>query len=355
MKGLVLSGGKALRLRPFTYTGAKQLVPIANKPILFYGIEWLVEAGIDEIGVVIGDTGPQVMEALGDGSRFGCRITYCPQEAPLGIAHGVKIARGFLGDDPFVVFLGDNFIRGGILPFVNAFRDSGADAQVLLTPVPNPRDFGVAVLDERGRPVRLIEKPAEPPTDLALVGVYMFNHRFWEAVEQIRPSARGELEITDAIQKLIDLGADVRAEVVRDSWIDTGKMADLLAANRIVLDDLQPRQEDCTIENSTINGRVVIQRGARIIHSVIHGPAIIGENTEIVDSYVGPYTSIYHDCRLTNTEIESSVVLENSLIEGLGHRIHESLIGRNVELRGESHKPQAYRLTLGDFSKVHVP
>jgi glucose-1-phosphate thymidylyltransferase len=342
-------------MRPFTYTGAKQLIPIANKPILFYALEWLVAAGVEDVGVVVGDTGPEVRQALGDGGRFRCNLTFCQQEAPLGIAHAVKTGREFVQDDPFIVFLGDNFIRGGITPFVNAFRDSNADAQVLLTPVPNPRDFGVALLDDSGRPVRLIEKPPEPPTDLALVGVYMFNRRFWDAVEQIKPSARGELEITDAIQKLIDMGADVRAEIVRDNWIDTGKVTDLLTANRIVLEDLSPRQEDAVVENSTINGKVVLETGARVSNSVIHGPAIIGEDTEISDSYVGPYTSIYHHCRIDRTEIECSVVLENSRIDGIGQRIHESLIGRNVELCGDSRKPQAYRLTLGDFSKVQVP
>ncbi len=356
LKGLVLSGGKGSRLRPFTYTGAKQLVPVANKPILFYALEALVAAGIREIGVTTGDTAQQIEEAIGDGSRFGARVDYIPQEAPLGIAHAVKIARPFLGNDPFVVFLGDNFIRGGILPFVNAFRDSNADAQILLTPISNARDFGVAVLDGDGRPTRLVEKPQEPVSDLAIVGIYMFNGSFFDAVEQVRPSARGELEITDTLQKLIDLGADVRAEVVRDSWVDTGKRADLLQANRVVLEDMLPRQDDdVVVEGSKLQGRVVLERGARVINSVVHGPAIIGEETEIVDSYVGPYTSVYHHCRLTNTEIECSVVLESSVIEGLGHRIHESLIGRNVELRGDSQKPQAYRLVLGDHSRVTAP
>ncbi len=355
LKGLVLSGGKGSRLRPFTYTGAKQLVPVANKPILFYAIEALVDAGVREIGVITGDTGDQIRAALGDGSRFGARFTFIPQESPLGIAHAVKIARPFLGDNSFVVFLGDNFLRGGIVPFVNAFRDSNADAQLLLTPVANPRELGVAVLDADGRPLRLVEKPADPPSNLAIVGIYMFNTRFFDAVEQVKPSGRGELEITDTIQKLIDVGADVRAEIVRDSWIDTGKMDDLLAANRIVLEDIQASADGATVEGSTINGRVVLQAGARVVNSVIHGPAIIGEDTQVIDSYVGPYTSIYHHCLIRDTEIECSVVLENSVIEGLGSRIHESLIGRNVELKRDGQKPQAYKLALGDFSKVRAP
>ncbi|HLF78789.1 MAG TPA: glucose-1-phosphate thymidylyltransferase [Dehalococcoidia bacterium] len=356
MKGLILSGGKGSRLRPFTYTGAKQLVPVANKPILFYAVEALAAAGITEIGIITGDTGQQVRDALGDGSRFGAKLTFIPQDAPLGIAHAVKIAAPFLGDSPFAVFLGDNFLRGGIGPFVRAFSSSGADAQVLLTPVVNPQEFGVALLDAHGRPVRLIEKPAEPPTDLAIVGIYMFGPRFFEAVEQVTPSARGELEITDTIQKLIDIGAHVRAEVVRDSWIDTGKMVDLLTANRICLDDVEPCTEGAEVDaSSRISGRVVLQPGARIINSIIHGPVIIGENTEVIDSYVGPYTSIYHDCRLISTEIEASVVLERCSIDHPGARIHESLIGRDVSVSGASEKPRALRLTLGDHSRVQVP
>jgi len=354
-KGLVLSGGKGSRLRPFTYTGAKQLVPIANKPILFYAIENLVEAGITEIGIVTGDTGEQIREACGDGARFGACLTYIPQAAPLGIAHAVKISRDFLGDSPFVVFLGDNFLRGGIVPFVNAFRDSGRDAQILLTPAANPAEFGVAVLDEEGRPAQLVEKPAVPASNLIILGIYMFNARFFDAVEEIAPSPRGELEITDTIQKLIDLGADVRAEVVHDSWIDTGKMTDLLAANHIVLEDILSRDDGAFVEASTLRGRVVLQRGARVINSVVQGPAIIGEDTEILDSYVGPYTSIYHHCLLNKTEIESSVVLERSRIDAPGTRIHESLIGRDVEVTGNSEKPRAYRLVLGDHSRVQAP
>jgi glucose-1-phosphate thymidylyltransferase len=354
-RGLVLSGGKGSRLRPFTYTGAKQLVPVANKPILFYALENLVEAGITEIGIVTGDTGDQIRAACGDGSRFGATITYIPQEAPLGIAHAVKISHEFLGDGPFVVFLGDNFLRGGIRPFVDAFRTSSCDSQILLTPVANPSEFGVAVLDNDGRPVQLVEKPPEPPSNLIILGIYMFGPRFFEAVEQVQPSARGELEITDTIQKLIDLKADVRAEVVHDSWIDTGKMTDMLAANRIVLEDIVARDDGATVEGSTIVGRVALERGARVINSVIHGPAIIGEDTEVIESYVGPYTSIYHHSLLRNTEIEASVVLERSRIDGPGSRIHESLIGRDVEVSGSSEKPRAYRLVLGDHSRVQAP
>jgi glucose-1-phosphate thymidylyltransferase len=296
-----------------------------------------------------------VREALGDGSRFGARLTFIEQDAPRGIAHAVKIARDFVGDSPFIVFLGDNFLRGGIVRFVNAFRDSGSDAQLLLTPVADASQVGVAVLDEGGRPVKLVEKPKEFVSDLAIMGIYMFNSRFFDAVELIQPSARGELEITDAIQKLLDTGADVRAEIVRDRWIDTGKFDDLLAANHIVLDEIASCDDGATVEESTLRGRVFLQPGALVRHSTVHGPAVIGENTVVVDSYIGPYTSIYHDCYIHSTEIEASVVLERSRIEGPGHRIHESLIGRDVELSGETSKPRAYRLILGDHSKLRVP
>ncbi len=354
LKGLVLSGGKGSRLRPFTYTGAKQLVPIANKPILFYAIEELVTAGVTDIGIITGDTGDQIREALGDGSKFGATFTFIPQDAPSGIAHAVKIAKPFLGDDSFIVFLGDNFLRGGINRFVEAFDQSNADCQILLTPVPNPSEFGVAVLDDAGKPVRLVEKPKEPPTDLAIVGIYMFTSRFFDAVERVQPSARGELEITDTIQRLMDDGASVRAEIVRDSWIDTGRLVDLLAANRIVLDDMEQNLDGAIIEGTKITGRVVVQPGARVVDSVINGPAIIGENTEVIGSYIGPYTSIYHDCRIVETEIEASVVLERSTIDKPGTRIYESMIGRDVVVGARTERPQALRLVLGDHSRVHV-
>jgi glucose-1-phosphate thymidylyltransferase len=355
LKGLVLSGGKGSRLRPFTYTGAKQLFPVANKPILFYTIEALVEAGISDIGVITGDTGDQVRDALGDGDRFGARLTFIPQEAPLGVAHAVKIAEPFLRDFRFVVFLGDNFLRGGIVPLVNAFRDSGADSQILLSPVDDPRQFGVAVLDDAGRPVKLVEKPPEPPTNLAMVGIYMFGPRFFEAVANVSPSRRGELEITDTVQQLIDSGADVRAAIVHDSWVDTGRMADLLAANRVVLDDLQPNSDGATVEDSQVSGRVVLQAGARVVNSVVRGPAIIGEDTQVIDSYVGPYTSIYHHCRIEDTEIEASIVLERAVIQRPGRRISESLIGRDVTVGRGGSKPEAFRFVLGDHSQVQVP
>lgn len=352
MKGLVLSGGKGTRLRPLTYTGAKQLVPVANKPVLFYVIEDLVEAGITDLGIVVGDTGDQIREAVGDGSRFGAQVTYIQQEAPLGIAHGIKIARDFLGDERFVLFLGDNFIRDGIVPFVEAFQDDSLNAQILLYKVPNPEALGVAVLDERGSVVRLVEKPKEFVSDLAVIGIYMFDHHVWEAVNAIKPSKRGELEITDTIQYLVDKGLNVKASMVHGWWIDTGKMSDILEANRLVLDTFETQILGEVDANSQVYNKVVVERGARVVNSIIRGPAIIGEETQIVNSYIGPFTSIYHHCLIQDAEIEHSVVLENSRIVDIDQRIEDSLIGRHVEITRSPLKPRAYKLMLGDHSKV---
>ncbi len=353
LKGLILSGGKGTRLRPFTYTGAKQLVPLANKPVLFYAIEHLVEAGITEIGIVIGDTGDQIRCAVGDGSRFGARITYIAQDEPRGLAHGVKIARPFLGDSRFVMFLGDNFIRDGIVSLVEHFSRDDINSLIILTEVERPQDFGVAELSD-GRVVRLVEKPKQPPSNLAVTGIYMFDQNVWEAIDCIEPSARGELEITDTIQCLIDKGFKVHAHLLNGWWIDTGKMEDILEANRLVLETIQTRIEGTVDCDSKIYGKVVLEKGAEVINSVIRGPAAIGEGTRLVNSYVGPFSSIYHHCTVIDSEIEHSVVLENSRIEGVGHRIEDSLIGRNVEIGKSPMKPRAYKLVLGDHSKVGI-
>jgi len=352
MKGLILSGGKGTRLRPLTYTGAKQLVPVANKPVLFYVIEDLVEAGITDLGIVVGDTGDQIREAVGDGSRFGAKVAYIQQDAPLGIAHGIKISRDFLGDERFVLFLGDNFIRDGIVPFVQTFQDDSLHSQILLYKVPNPEALGVAVLDETGRVVRLVEKPKDFVSDLAVIGIYMFDRHVWEAVNAIRPSKRGELEITDTIQYLVDKGLNVKAVQLKGWWIDTGKMSDILEANRLVLDTFETRILGEVDANSEVCNKVVIEKGARIVNSIIRGPAIIGECTEIVNSYVGPFTSVDHHCLIQDAEIEHSVVLDNSRIADIDQRIEDSLIGRNVEITRSPLKPRAYKLMLGDHSKV---
>ncbi|HEY66000.1 MAG TPA: glucose-1-phosphate thymidylyltransferase [Caldilineae bacterium] len=352
MKGLVLSGGKGSRLYPITYTNAKQLVPVANKPVLFRVIEAIRDAGITDIGVVIGDTGPQIKEAVGDGSRWGVKITYIQQEAPLGLAHAVKISRDYLGDERFVMFLGDNVIEGGIVPLIRQFAESDWNCQIVLTEVEEPQHYGVAELDEAGRIVRLIEKPKDPPSNLALVGIYMFDHHVFEAVENIKPSWRGELEITDAIQWLIDAGYRVYPYIHRGWWIDTGKPIDMLEANNRVLEELEPRNEGYISPDSEVKGRVVIERDAQIINSVIRGPAIIGEETRVINAYVGPYTSIYHHCLIERCEIEHCIVLEHSRIVDVPIRIEDSLIGRNVEITRSQTKPRAYKMTLGDNSKV---
>ncbi|MEI7646306.1 MAG: glucose-1-phosphate thymidylyltransferase [Chloroflexales bacterium] len=354
MKGLVLSGGKGTRLRPITYTSAKQLVPVANKPVLFRVIEAIRDAGIDDIGIVIGDTGDEIRAVVGSGKRWGIQITYIPQDAPAGLAHAVKISRDFLGDDRFVMFLGDNCIQGGISPLIQQFGQSAYNAQIVLKKVSDPRSFGVAELDEEGRITRLVEKPREPRSDLALVGIYMFDRHIWDAVAAIRPSARGELEITDAIQWLVSSGLLVYPYIHEGWWIDTGKKDDLLEANRLVLDEMAPAVYGYVDRDSQLIGKVIIEPGAEIINSTIRGPAIIGEKTRILNSYVGPFTSIYHDCVIEDSEIEHSIMLEHSAVRGLPHRLEDSLIGRNVEVARSPLKPRAYRLMLGDNSSVGV-
>jgi glucose-1-phosphate thymidylyltransferase len=354
MKALVLSGGKGTRLRPITYTSAKQLVPVANKPVLFRVIESIREAGIDEIGIVTGDTGHEIRAAVGNGQRWNAHITYIEQEEPLGLAHAVRISRHFLGDDRFVMFLGDNCIQGGISPLIAQFRESAYHAQVVLKEVRDPRQFGVAELDDTGRIVALAEKPPEPRSNLALVGIYMFDQHIWDAVENIRPSFRGELEITDALAWLIQHNYEVHPYIHPGWWIDTGKKDDLLEANRLLLDDVQSTTRGYVDRTSHLIGKVVIEPGAEIINSTIRGPAIIGEHTRILNSYIGPFTSIYHHCLIENSEVEHSIVLENSSIVDLPHRLEDSLIGRNVEVARSALKPRAYRLMLGDNSHVGV-
>jgi glucose-1-phosphate thymidylyltransferase len=355
LKGLVLAGGKGSRLRPFTYTGAKQLVPVANKPVLFYAIEQLVAAGVREIGIIVGDTAAQVQEAVGDGTRFGARVTYLHQPQPLGLAHCISVAADWLGDNPFVMVLGDNFLRGGITRLVEQFRTEQPDAQVHLVRVPNPEALGVAVVDAAGRLVRLVEKPREFISDLAVIGVYCFTPAVHGVVANLQPSARGELEITDAIQGLVDRGLRVDALPIEDYWVDTGKMADILEANRIVLETLVPRRVGVTEGDTRLSGRVVVEAGARVVDSTIEGPAIIGTGTVIERSYIGPFTSIYHSCRITDAEIAGSVVLERTVIEGVPGRIEGSLIGRDVRLGGTRSRPRSYRLVLGDHSEATLP
>jgi len=362
MKGLILAGGTGTRLRPITHTSAKQLVPIANKPILFYGIEDMAEAGIREIGIVVGDAEPEIRSAVGDGSRWGVEVTYIPQDEPLGLAHCVLIARDFLGDDDFVMYLGDNMLEQGLSDFVARFESHRSAsprlgesetappaAQILLARVDDPGQFGVAEIDGAGEVVRLVEKPADPPSDLALIGVYLFDPTIHDAVRAIQPSARGELEITDAIQWLIDHGHRVRHEVLQGWWIDTGKKDPLLHCNRLVLDRIGALIEGSVDQRSKVEGRVVLEAGAELVNSTVRGPAVIGRGTRLVDTYVGPYTSIGEDCEISDAEIEHSVVLARSRVVGV-HRIHDSLLGRDVEVSRSVARPRATRLMLGDHS-----
>ncbi|MER8004178.1 glucose-1-phosphate thymidylyltransferase [Streptomyces sp. NPDC094149] len=353
MKALLLSGGSGTRLRPITHTSAKQLVPVANKPVLFYGLEAIAQAGITEVGIVVGDTAEEIREAVGDGSAFGLDVTYIAQSAPLGLAHAVLIAREFLGEDDFVMYLGDNFVVGGITALVDAFRAERPDARILLTRVANPTAFGVAQLDASGRVMGLEEKPRQPKSDLALVGVYLFTPAVHEAVRAIKPSGRGELEITDALQWMIDAGRDVRSTTISGYWKDTGNVTDMLEVNRSVLETLERRIDGTADDGSELIGRVRIEAGAQVTGSRIVGPVVIGANTVIADSYVGPFTSIADDCRIEDSEIEYSIVLRGSSMRGV-RRVEASLIGRDVEVTPAPRKPAAHRLVLGDHSKVQI-
>ena len=354
MKGLVLSGGKGTRLYPLTYTSAKQLIPVANKPILFRVIESIRDAGVTDIGIVVGDTEEEIRRAVGRGDRWGVRITYIRQEAPLGLAHAVKISRDFLGDDRFVMFLGDNVIQGGISPLIRQFAASAWNSQIVLKRVPNPEQFGVAELNGDGSIKRLVEKPKQPPSDLALVGIYMFDQHVREAVHAIQPSFRGELEITDAIQWLVEKGYAVHPYVHEGWWIDTGKPVDMLSANDHVLEEVTPRVDGQVDAASRVDSRVTVEPGAQIINSVVRGPTIIGENTRIVNSYVGPFTSIYHNVLVENSEIEHAIVLEHSRIVNVGARIQDSLIGRNALVTHTERRPRSISLNLGDYSQIDL-
>jgi glucose-1-phosphate thymidylyltransferase len=355
LKGLILSGGAGTRLRPITHTSAKQLVPVANKPVLFYGIEALVEAGVDDIGVIISpETGDEIREAAGDGSAFGATLTYIPQDRPLGLAHAVLTAEEFIAGSPFVMYLGDNLLRDGVRALTDAFRAQTPDALILLTPVSDPWHYGVAELDG-DRVVRLVEKPRQPPSDLALVGVYMFTTAIFDAARAIKPSGRNELEITDAIQQLIDSGRKVESHTVSGWWKDTGQLDDMLEANRLVLEDVEPRMEGRVDEASRVEGRVAIEAGATLERSVVRGPAIVGAGARIVDSYIGPYTSIDRDVEIVGSEVEHSILLAGARVRDLETRIEASLLGRNVSLSRADRMPKTLRMIVGDNSEISIP
>lgn len=368
MKALILAGGAGTRLRPITHTRAKQLVPVANKPILFYGLEAIAEAGIKQVGIVVGDTAAEVMEAVGDGSEWNLSVTYLPQEAPLGLAHAVLIAQDFLGEDDFVMYLGDNLLKQSLKDFVDSFEDDrlrtrvptlegdpveAPCAQILLKAVSDPHQFGVAELAPDGSVIRLIEKPADPPSNLALVGVYLFDSRIHEAVGAIRPSARGELEITDAIQWLVDRGLRVRTEVLEGWWIDTGKLTPLLDANRLILETLERRVDGFVDAESDLDGRVVVEPGARVVRSRIRGPVIVGEGTTVTGSFVGPFTAIGRRCIIESTDVEHSVILDDCRILSAG-RLEDSLLGHQVEVSRTGRRPRATRLMVGDHCTVDL-
>jgi glucose-1-phosphate thymidylyltransferase len=352
MKGLILAGGRGTRLYPLTYTRAKQLIPVANEPVLFRVIRAVRDAGITEIGIVVGDTEQEIRSAVGDGARWGINATFIRQSAPRGLAHAVRESLGFLGDDRCVVFLGDNVIQGGIAPLIAAFATSGWNAQVVLKRVENPQQFGVAELDRDGSIVRLVEKPAEPKSDLALVGIYMFDHHIREAVQAIEPSTRGEYEITDAIQWLIDQGLSVHPYIHEGWWIDTGKPTDLLAANDRVLGEIEPGILGGVDEATLISGLVRVEAGAEVVNSVITGPAVIGTGARIINSRVGAGTSIYHRAAVINSHVEHSIVLEDARIEGVGARVRDSIVGRSAIISGSGGAGGVLSMELGDYSRV---
>jgi glucose-1-phosphate thymidylyltransferase len=353
MKALVLAGGAGTRLRPITYTSAKQLVPVANKPILFYGLEQIRDAGVTDVGIIVGDTHAEIEAAIGDGSALGIRPTYIRQDEPLGLAHAVLTAAEFLGDDDFVMFLGDNLIEGGITEMVRSFEEARPAAQVLLKKVEDPQRFGVAELDAEGGILRLLEKPEDPPSDLALVGVYLFTSAILDAARRIEPSWRGELEITDAIQRLLDDGREVRSSIVDGWWLDTGKKDELLEANRIVLSTIERRIDGVLGEGSEAVGEVVIEAAAEVVRSTVRGPAVIGAGTRIVDSFVGSFTSIAADCVVERSELEYSVLLEGCQVRDIP-RMEGSLLGREVQLGRTARRPSAHRFMLGDHSQVEI-
>jgi glucose-1-phosphate thymidylyltransferase len=354
LKGLILSGGRGTRLRPITYTSAKQLVPVANKPVLFYGIEAMAAAGIRQVGIIIApETGDEIRAAAGDGSQFGVEITYIVQDEPAGLAHAVLTAEPFLGDSPFVMYLGDNLLQGGMEDLVAAFVSGEPEALILLTPVPDPQNYGVAELDGAGRVKRLVEKPAEPATDLALVGVYMFTPLIHEAARAIEPSARGELEITDAIQWLVDGGRDVDSHIVRGWWKDTGRLEDMLEANRLILERVERRVEGQLL-HSQVDGRVIVEPGARLERSTVRGPAIIGANASLTDAYIGPYTAVGPGCVVQSAEVEHSIMLEGSSVRGLDGRMESSLLGKDVAISRSDRQPRAYRFMVGDNSEIGI-
>ena len=354
MKGVILHGGKGTRLRPLTFSGPKQLIPVANKPVSQHVLEDLVSSGISDVAIVLGDTFPQlVSEYYGDGSRFGARITYIYQGEALGIAHAVKLAESYVGGDPFVLYLGDNLIQGGISKYVEQFRGSNLDAMILLKEVEDPRSFGVAEISG-GRILRLVEKPREPRSNLALIGIYFLTSRIFDVIRDLRPSWRGEFEITDALQSMVERGYSVGYAVHDGWWLDTGKKDDILLANQLVLDEKATRRisDGAELKGSRIDGRVMISEGAKVLDSLIVGPAVIGRDAVIENSYVGPFTSIGPGVSLRNSKVDYSVVMEGSRVENV--ELDHCLVGRNAAIRGRGSSRSRLRASLGDYSTLEV-
>ncbi|MCJ7423210.1 glucose-1-phosphate thymidylyltransferase [Candidatus Bathyarchaeota archaeon] len=352
MKALVLSGGKGTRLRPLTFTLAKQLIPVANKPILGYVLDQIAETAIREVGLIIApDTGQYVKEYIKDGSEWGFKVTYIPQE-PLGLAHAVKTAETFLREDSFLMCLGDNLQGQGIKHLVKRFEQEKLDALILLKEVEDPTKFGVAVLNEKREVTKLVEKPQKPPSNLAIVGTYLFSNKVHQAIDRIKPSWRGELEITDALQEMINMGLDVKAEVLESWWLDTGKKDDILSANAKILDEYVKKDVKGDVSDSSLEGRIRVAVGAKINNSTVRGPCVIGKNTLVQDSFIGPYTSIGDDAQIINSTVEYCVILEKALIRDV-NRLEESLIGKNAKIT-KSHKTGAIKLHVGDYSEAEI-
>ena len=353
MKALITAGGHGTRLRPITHTQNKHLIPIANKLMLAYALEYVQASGINEVGIVINAGDETIRDTFGDGTAYGLHLAYIPQEAPLGLAHVVKIAEPFIGSEPFVFYLGDNILVGGIAQFIHDFNQNGADCHLVLSRVPDPNRFGVAEIKE-GRILSIEEKPNQPKSDLAVTGIYLYTPVIFEAVNSIKPSARGELEISDAHQYLLDHGYKVTYSEITGWWKDTGKPSDLLEANRLVLDNLREERQGAVVENSTLAGRVSLGAGSQIIDTNIRGPVIIGKNTRLERAYIGPYTSIGDDCIIRNSEVEFSIIMERCEILDIQKRIEASLLGSDVQIRRSARKPLSHRFMVGDQSRVEI-
>jgi glucose-1-phosphate thymidylyltransferase len=353
VKALIASGGRGTRLRPITHTQNKHLIPIANKPILHYAIEAVVAAGIKEIAIVVNADSDEVPRAIGDGSRWGVRITFLPQAKPGGLSQVVQLARDFMGKEKFIFYLGDNMVVGGVKRFVDEFEKSDNNCLLTLSKVPDPERFGVPELRD-GRIVAVEEKPQHPKSDYAVAGIYLYDHHIFEAVDAIKPSPRGELEISDAHQYLITKGYKVGYMEITGWWKDTGKPTDLLEANRLILDNIAARNDGSIDETSTVAGRVVMQKGARVVNSVVRGPAILGENVLIEDSFVGPYTSIGDNTIVRGSEVEYSIILRDCKIINVGIRLEGSILGNDVEIVEATGRPHVHRFMIGDQSRVEV-